>query len=57
MPKQEMPKGQLAGMKLSRESEERETAGRRQSVERSGQKERLTDYWICTEVGIFSRTA
>lgn len=36
MPKQEMPKGQLAGMKLSRESEERETAGRRQSVKRSG---------------------
>lgn len=35
MPKQGMPKGQLAGMK-SRVSEERETAGRRQSVERSG---------------------
>lgn len=36
MPRQETQKGQLVGMRLSRESGERETFGRRQSVERSG---------------------
>lgn len=40
LPKQEMQKGQLAGMRLSRESEERETVGRRQSIERSGAEEK-----------------